>query len=69
MTAKPTLARLRIPALEALWFFACTVALTWPTVLRPGAAALGSQHADGMKHLWTLWWIRASVWREGAFPF
>ena len=69
MTAKPTLARLRIPALEALWFLACTVALTWPTVLRPGAAALGSQHADGMKHLWTLWWIRASVWREGAFPF
>ncbi len=61
--------RFGIPALEALWFAACTVALTWPTILRPGAAALGSQHADGMKHLWTLWWIRASVWREGAFPF
>jgi hypothetical protein len=22
-----------------------------------------------MKHLWTLWWMRASVWREGQFPF
>ena len=22
-----------------------------------------------MKHLWTLWWMRASVWREGKFPF
>jgi hypothetical protein len=56
-------------ALEALWFAACTVALTWPTALRPGAAVLGSESADGMKHLWTLWWIRASVWREGRFPF
>ena len=69
MDATETPHRLRNRALEALWFLACTVALTWPTALQPGAAALGSQHADGMKHLWTLWWIRASVWREGAFPF
>jgi hypothetical protein len=49
-------------ALLAAW-------LTWPTVLRPGEAALGNIHADGMKHLWTLWWMRASVWTEGGLPF
>lgn len=43
--------------------------LTWPMVLHPGRAALGSPYGDGMKHLWTLWWMRASVWREGRFPF
>ena len=69
MAASTPLARIRTTALETLWFVACTVALTWPTALQPSAAVLGSQHADGMKHLWTLWWIRASVWREGAFPF
>jgi len=61
--------RFVLSAIEALWFFLCTAALTWPTILHPGAVALGSPHADGMKHLWTLWWIRASVWREGEFPF
>jgi len=55
--------------MEAVWFAICTVVLTWPTVIQPGTAALGSPKADGMKHLWTLWWMRASVWREGEFPF
>ncbi len=45
------------------------IVLTWPMVLRPGQAALGHVHADGMKHLWTLWWMQASVWSEGSFPF
>ena len=52
-----------------IWFAACTCMVTWPTVVQPGTAALGSAKADGMKHLWTLWWMRASVWREGSFPF
>ena len=38
-------------------------------VLSPNTAALGSQHADGMKHLWTLWWMRTSIWDYGDFPF
>jgi hypothetical protein len=55
--------------MAGLWFVTVTVVLTWPTVIQPGTAALGSPKADGMKHLWTLWWMRASVWREGSFPF
>ena len=50
------------------WFLLCAGVWTWPALLRPGAAALGSAHADGMKHLWTLWWMRSSVWMEGSFP-
>ena len=55
--------------MEAVWFSICTAVLTWPTIVRPASYALGSPKADGMKHLWTLWWMRASVWREGEFPF
>ncbi len=51
------------------WFAALAVVLTWPMVTDPYGAALGSIHADGMKHLWTLWWMSAEVWREGSFPF
>ena len=54
---------------DVLIFFALSVALTWPVVLHISDAALGSQHADGMKHLWTLWWMRASIWDYGQFPF
>ena len=35
---------------------------------QPGGSGPLSPKADGMKHLWTLWWMRASVWRE-EFPF
>jgi hypothetical protein len=55
--------------LEVLGFFMLAIVLTWPMVLQPGQAALGSLHADGMKHLWTLWWMRASLWEYGDFPF
>lgn len=61
--------RLRNWWVAAVWFATCTVVATWPTAIQPGVAALGSPKADGMKHLWTLWWMRASVWREGEFPF
>ena len=50
-------------------FFALAVVLTWPIVLNISGSALGSQHADGMKHLWTLWWMRSSIWDYGQFPF
>ena len=52
-----------------LWFSLLAVVLTWPMVTDPYGAALGSIHADGMKHLWTLWWMQAEVWQEGSFPF
>ena len=29
---------------------------------------MGSPDADGMKHIWTLWWMRASIWDYGQFP-
>jgi len=73
---KPPARRLKVPAwmkgdglLSVVWSFLLAAALTWPVVLRPSEAALGHVRADGMKHLWTLWWMQASVWQEGAFPF
>jgi len=63
------LSKLRAVWIEAIWFSICTATLTWPTIVQPATYALGSPKADGMKHLWTLWWMRASVWREGEFPF
>ena len=54
---------------DILIFFALAVVLTWPIVLNISGSALGSQHADGMKHLWTLWWMRSSIWDYGQFPF
>lgn len=38
--------------------------LTWPTVLQL-ERVLGGKDADTMKHVWTLWWCRAHVLREG----
>jgi hypothetical protein len=46
-----------------------SVVLTWPMVLQPNSQLLGHPSADGMKHLWTLWWMRASLWSEGHLPF
>ena len=50
-------------------FFLMAIVLTWPVILSPSTIALGSDHGDGMKHLWTLWWMRSSVWDDGQFPF
>lgn len=65
--------QLRRPAVQwglmAAWFAVLSAALTWPMPTQPYEAALGSIHADGMKHLWTLWWMKASVWDHGQFPF
>ncbi len=61
-------ARLRVPLVGA-WYGLVVLLLTWPIVLHPGREALGSPMGDGLKHLWTLWWIRASVWGEGHLPF
>ena len=64
---------LRRPAAQrgllVLWSALLAAGLTWPMVTRPYAAALGSIHADGMKHLWTLWWMQTSVWSQGRLPF
>ena len=62
--------RARLPSLLPwIWALILAVALTWPAALYPHQQALGSAQADGMKHLWTLWWMRASVWEEGRLPF
>lgn len=76
MTSDTTSERSHLPsrlwllgALGAVaWFTTLALVLTWPMARDPGAQALGSEHADGMKHLWTLWYMRASVWEAGAFP-
>lgn len=38
--------------------------LTWPAVIRL-ERVLGGVDADTMKHIWTLWWCRAHLLREG----
>lgn len=60
---------LRDALLALVISFALAAVLTWPVVVHPSTAALGHIHADGMKHLWTLWWMQASVWQEGTFPY
>ncbi len=54
---------------DVLGAFLVAMVLTWPVIFQPSVGALGSQDADGMKHIWTLWWMRASVWEYGEFPF
>ena len=55
--------------LQTTWFVILAIVLTYPMILYPNYAALGSPRADGMKHLWTLWWMRSSVWEYGDFPY
>ncbi len=40
------------------------VALTWPALIR-WTSVVGGKDADTMKHVWTLWWCRAHLLREG----
>ncbi len=40
------------------------VALTWPAVFAL-ERVLGGKDADTMKHVWTLWWCRVHLLREG----
>jgi len=51
---------------EALYFLLLSLGLTWPTVLSPGEAVLGHSSGDALKHLWNLWWMRSTVWADGA---
>jgi hypothetical protein len=55
--------------LLTFWSALLAMGLTWPIVLAPSSRMLGSVHADGMKHLWTLWWMRDAVWERGRVPF
>ena len=50
-------------------FFLLALVQTWPLVLAPNRGLIGHARTDTLKHLWTLWWMRASVWSEGRFPF
>ena len=54
---------------EIGWYITLAMVLTYPVVFQLNTAALGSPRADGMKHLWTLWWMRASIWDYGDFPY
>lgn len=65
---EPLLTRLDLSRRGLGLFLVTAMALSWPMILAPGAAALGSPNADGMKHLWTLWWIRTAVRVEGQLP-
>ncbi len=42
------------------------VVLSWPTVTHLGTAALGSPESDTIKHLWTLWWMKAQLTGDGG---
>ena len=54
--------------MASIWSLVLTLVLTWPACLDLSTEALGSQDADTMKHLWTVWWIRAELLR-GSIPF
>ncbi len=41
------------------------LALTWPAPLRLRYAVLGSADADTVKHLWTLWHFRRTLFHDG----
>ncbi|MFN7144093.1 MAG: hypothetical protein ACK4YP_09970 [Myxococcota bacterium] len=48
------------------WLFplqclALALALTWPAPAVFWSEAVGSVEGDGVKHLWTLWWMRAEA--------
>jgi hypothetical protein len=63
----------RLPALPFLplftaWAALLSAALTWPGLARLGERVLGSPDADGLKHVWTLWWMRRAA-TQGEIPF
>lgn len=71
---RPSLARLLRrgggPRLaEAGLFLLSAAALSWPVARDPGGAALGHPAADGLKHLWTLAWMRREVLESGRLPY
>lgn len=41
---------------------ALAVLLTWPMAAHLSTAAVGSADADGLKHLWNLWWMHKEAW-------
>lgn len=41
---------------------ALAVALSWPMAAHLSAAAVGSADADGLKHIWNLWWMHKETW-------
>ena len=51
-----------------LWSLALTLVLTWPAPLHLDELVLGSAEGDGMKHVWTLWWIRVELLQEHSPP-
>ncbi len=54
--------RLALPL--SLQSAALAVLLTWPAIVS-FERVLGGKDADTMKHVWTLWWCRAHIVREG----
>jgi len=46
-----------------------TVWMIWPAPLHFSDAVIGSPDADGMKHIWTLWWMRESIVSLQTIPF
>ena len=51
------------------WSILLAVLLTWPTALELNQGVLGSPHADGIKHLWTLWWMRQELLVQHQIPW
>ncbi len=41
---------------------ALALLLTWPAAANISGRALGSVDADGIKHVWNLWWMRQEFW-------
>ncbi len=61
----------RLPFVLVLgaWSVVLSVLLTWPTAVELNQGVLGSPNADGIKHLWTLWWMRQELLVQHQIPW
>lgn len=54
--------RLRLLLLSLVGAFV----VSWPMLLHPGGAAIGSPESDTIKHVWTLWWMKQQLFAGGG---
>ncbi|MBL8617476.1 MAG: hypothetical protein JNM72_17845 [Deltaproteobacteria bacterium] len=66
--ARPQASELRAALLPLPWFAALALAQCWSVMGAPATDLLGHPRTDTLKHLWTLWWMRAAVQSEGRLP-
>jgi hypothetical protein len=66
--ARPPPSPVRSSILQIPWFALLALVQCWSALRAPAVELLGHPRTDTLKHLWTLWWMRASVQSEGLIP-